>query len=72
MQYLLRYQADIASDQELTIGFSHHLVSLFSSSKPGLGLMRQLGMAGLDHLAPLRQALARQAMGYGRQRVDLE
>jgi 2-polyprenyl-6-methoxyphenol 4-hydroxylase len=72
MKYLQRFQASTASDQELTIGFSHHLVSLFSSSKPGLGLVRQLGMAGLDHLSPLRRALARQAMGYRRQRVDLE
>jgi 2-polyprenyl-6-methoxyphenol 4-hydroxylase len=72
MQGLLRYQVGIADDQELTIGFSHHLVSLFSSTKPGLGLLRQLGMAGLDHLSPLRHALARQAMGYRRQRVDLE
>jgi 2-octaprenyl-6-methoxyphenol hydroxylase len=72
MPVLLRYQQGIASDQELTIGLSHHLVALFSSSTPGLGLVRQFGMAALDHLAPLRHLLARQAMGYRRQRVDLE
>ncbi|MDR2214146.1 MAG: 2-octaprenyl-6-methoxyphenyl hydroxylase [Pseudomonadales bacterium] len=72
MRHLLQYQQSCASDQELTIGFSHHLVSLFSSNKPGRGLLRQLGMAGVEHVAPLRQALARQAMGYRRRRVDLE
>jgi 2-octaprenyl-6-methoxyphenol hydroxylase len=72
MRQLLRYQESIAVDQDLTIGFSHHLVSLFSSNKPGLGLVRQIGMAALAHVAPLRQALARQAMGYGQPRVDLE
>lgn len=68
---LQAYQREVAGDQETTIAFSHHLVSLFSSDRLGLGLARQLAMAGLDHLSPLRRLLAQQAMGYRQKRVDL-
>lgn len=68
---LQAYQREVAGDQETTIAFSHHLVSLFSSDRLGLGLARQLAMAGLDHLSPLRRLLAQQSMGYRQKRVDL-
>jgi len=68
---LQAYEHEVAGDQETTIAFSHHLVSLFSSDRLGLGLARQLAMAGLDHLSPLRRLLAQQAMGYRQKRVDL-
>ena len=68
---LQQYHAQVAQDQSTTIAFSHYLVSLFSSNRAGAGLARQLAMAGLDHLSPLRRLLAQQAMGYRSPRVDL-
>jgi 2-octaprenyl-6-methoxyphenol hydroxylase len=62
---LQRYLSKVNSDQQLTISFSDYMTRLFSSSSQRLARLRQLGMASIDLLPPLRESLIRQAMGLG-------
>jgi 2-octaprenyl-6-methoxyphenol hydroxylase len=50
-------------DQERTIGFSDQVPSLFMRSDPVLGLARDLALAGLDILPPLKREFVRYAAG---------
>jgi 2-octaprenyl-6-methoxyphenol hydroxylase len=50
-------------DQERTIGFSDQVPSLFMRSDPVLGLARDMALAGLDILPPLKREFVRYAAG---------
>ena len=54
----------VQKDQLRTITFSDVMTKMFSSSSLSLALLRKLGMVGIELLPPLKQQLARQAMGY--------
>lgn len=60
---LQSYQQRQRADQERTIDFSHHLPTLFMHTDPVLGLARDIGLAGLDVLAPLKREFVRHAAG---------
>lgn len=60
---LQRYQQRQRADQERTIEFSHHLPALFMHADPVLGVARDIGLAGLDVLAPLKREFVRYAAG---------
>ena len=50
-------------DQQQTIAFSDGLTRLFSNRRPVLAAGRNLGLLGMDIVAPLKSVFARQAMG---------
>lgn len=58
-----RYQQQHAADQQQTIGFSDSLVRLFGGEYPGVGAVRNAGLAGLDLLPGAKHWFARRAMG---------
>jgi 2-octaprenyl-6-methoxyphenol hydroxylase len=60
---LQQYQQRQRSDQERTIQFSDRLPSLFMHGDPVLGLARDLALAGLDIVPPLKREFVRYAAG---------
>jgi 2-octaprenyl-6-methoxyphenol hydroxylase len=50
-------------DQNKTIALSDQLVKVFANPSPLLNVARDLGLIGLDNLAPLKTAFAQRAMG---------
>lgn len=60
---LQRYQQRQRADQERTIEFSDRLPSLFMHGDPVLGLARDLALAGLDMVTPLKREFVRYAAG---------
>lgn len=60
---LAAYRELQASDQKLTIEFSHYLVKLFSSDYLGAIAARHLGLLSLELLPALKQQFAEQTMG---------
>lgn len=60
---LQRYQQRQRTDQERTIEFSDRLPSLFMHGDPVLGLARDLALAGLDMVPPLKREFVRYAAG---------
>ena len=60
---LQRYQRRQLPDQARTIGFSDQVPSLFMHSDPVLGLARDMALAGLDILSPLKREFVRYAAG---------
>jgi 2-octaprenyl-6-methoxyphenol hydroxylase len=73
MSVLQAYQQSRQKDQDLTVGFSHHLIGLFGSEQTVPVWTRKLGLAAIDLLPPARRWFARQAMGMAPQpgRIDL-
>lgn len=65
------YRTAVQQDQSHTITFSDYMTRLFSSNNRVLGLVRQLGMASIDLVPPLKNQLTRQAMGLAEPRVSL-
>ncbi len=65
------YRAAVQQDQSHTITFSDYMTRLFSSNNRVLGLVRQVGMASIDLVPPLKNQLTRQAMGLAEPRVSL-
>jgi 2-octaprenyl-6-methoxyphenol hydroxylase len=63
LTFLQRYQRRQRADQERTIEFSHQLPGLFMHSDPVLGVAREIGLAGLDVLTPLKREFVRYAAG---------
>ncbi|QFY88801.1 2-octaprenyl-6-methoxyphenyl hydroxylase [Magnetovirga frankeli] len=59
-----RYARQRDTDQQATGLFTDLLARLFTSPLPPLKLGRNLGLLALDLLPPLKQALARRAMGF--------
>jgi 2-octaprenyl-6-methoxyphenol hydroxylase len=60
---LQRYQQRQLPDQERTINFSDRVPALFMHNDPVLGLGRDLALAGLDILPPLKREFVRYAAG---------
>lgn len=59
------YQAARRSDQRTITRATDHVVSLFKSRLPGVGLARRLGLVALDQSELLKRMLLRQAKGFG-------
>jgi 2-octaprenyl-6-methoxyphenol hydroxylase len=70
-QRLLAYRRSVGDDQRDTIAFSDYMTRLFSSRSSVLGFARQFGMASIDLLPPLKQALSRRAMGFAERHTRL-
>lgn len=62
---LQHYYARQRQDQQLTVGFSHHLTQLFTRRESAVIAGRNLGLLALDLLPPAKHWFARQAMGLG-------
>ena len=60
---LQRYQQRQQPDQERTINFSDRVPALFMHRDPLLGLGRDLALAGLDMMPPLKREFVRYAAG---------
>jgi len=58
-------------DQQLTIGFSDYLTKFFSSNQKALIWFRKFGLLSIELLLPLKQMLARQAMGVADKKVKV-
>jgi 2-octaprenyl-6-methoxyphenol hydroxylase len=60
---LQSYQQRQQADQDRTIGFSDRVPFLFMQSDPVVGIARDLALAGLDILPPLKREFVRYAAG---------
>lgn len=67
---LQKYLVETIQDQEKTIGFSHYLTRFFSSNKQSLIWFRKFGLLSIDLLPPLKNTLARQAMGMSDKMIE--
>ncbi len=63
MAVLQRYVDTQRSDQDATIGFSHYMTRLFSSTNPALVWARKFGLFSIDLVPVFKKTFARQAMG---------
>ncbi len=62
---LERFAAWRARDRRGVVGFTDSLVKLFADSRPGVGLLRSLGLLMFDATPPDKSALARLSTGFG-------
>lgn len=68
-EVLGHYAATYAQDRQRVMGLSDSLATLFDDQSPIPPAARELGLIGLDLVAPARRWFARQAMGLGGQSV---
>ena len=54
-----------AVDRSGVVRFTDGLVKLFADSRPGVGLLRNLGLLLFDLAPPAKSALARVSAGFG-------
>jgi len=54
-----------AADRGGVVRFTDSLVKLFADSRPGVGLLRNLGLLAFDLAPPAKSALARVSLGFG-------
>jgi 2-polyprenyl-6-methoxyphenol hydroxylase-like FAD-dependent oxidoreductase len=71
IKVLQTYIDRIRQDQQLTIGFSDSLTTLFSSSNNLSRFSRKAGLLGIDMLSGLKTILAKQAMGMNGRKARL-
>ena len=64
-ELLRRFAAWRARDRRGVVGFTDGLVKLFGDSRPGVGLLRNLGLLIFDLSPPAKSALARVSSGFG-------
>jgi len=64
-----RYARAYAGDRHRVMGLSDSLATLFDRHSPVPPVLRELGLVGLDLIAPARHWFARQAMGLGDRRA---
>jgi 2-octaprenyl-6-methoxyphenol hydroxylase len=62
---LERFAAWRARDRRGVTRFTDGLVKLFGDSRPGIGLLRNLGLLAFDLTPPAKAALARVSLGFG-------
>ncbi len=62
---LQRFAQWRAADRSGVVRFTDGLVKLFGSSRPGVGLLRNLGLLMFDLTPPAKSALARVSAGFG-------
>jgi 2-octaprenyl-6-methoxyphenol hydroxylase len=64
-QLLRRFEQWRARDRSGVVQFTDALVKLFADSRPGVGLLRNLGLLMFDLAPPAKSALARVSAGFG-------
>jgi 2-octaprenyl-6-methoxyphenol hydroxylase len=64
-QLLERFEAWRGADRSGVVRFTDSLVKLFGDRRPGVGLLRDLGLLAFDLLPPAKNALARVSAGFG-------
>ena len=64
-QLLRRFEQWRAQDRSGVVHFTDALVKLFADSRPGVGLLRNLGLLMFDLVPPAKSALARVSTGFG-------
>jgi 2-octaprenyl-6-methoxyphenol hydroxylase len=64
-QLLHRFEQWRAHDRSGVVHFTDALVKLFADSRPGVGLLRNLGLLMFDLVPPAKSALARVSAGFG-------
>jgi 2-octaprenyl-6-methoxyphenol hydroxylase len=62
---LERFAAWRSSDRGGVLRFTDGLVKLFADPRPGVGLLRNLGLLAFDLAPPAKSALARVSLGFG-------
>ena len=65
LSVLLPYLNERFADQDKTILFSDKVTRLFGDTHSGVGVLRDIGLIGLDILPVAKRLFARQAMGIG-------
>lgn len=63
IRVLADYETRVQSDQNRVVGATDSLATLFRSRGPMLDVPRDLALASLDFVTPLRRAIARQGTG---------
>lgn len=64
-ELLQRFTQWRAADRSGVVRFTDTLVRLFGSSRPGMGMLRNLGLLAFDLAPPAKSALARVSAGFG-------
>src|SRR6202011_1413597 len=64
-QLLRRFEQWRAHDRSGVVHFTDALVKLFADARPGVGLLRNLGLLMFDLVPPAKSALARVSAGFG-------
>jgi len=64
-ELLRQFAAWRETDRRGVVGFTDGLVKLFASTRPGVGLLRNLGLLLFDLAPPAKSALARVSAGFG-------
>jgi 2-octaprenyl-6-methoxyphenol hydroxylase len=64
-QLLARFAAWRSGDRGGVVRFTDGLVKLFGDARPGIGLLRNLGLLAFDLAPPAKSALARVSLGVG-------
>ena len=64
-ELLRRFAEWRAADRGGVVRFTDGLVKLFGSSRPGVGILRNLGLLMFDLAPPAKSALARVSAGFG-------
>lgn len=64
-ELLQRFAQWRSADRGGVVGFTDGLVKLFGSSRPGVGILRNLGLLMFDLAPPAKSALARVSAGFG-------
>jgi 2-octaprenyl-6-methoxyphenol hydroxylase len=62
---LQRFAQWRSADRSGVVRFTDGLVKLFGSSRPGVGILRNLGLLLFDLAPPAKSALARVSAGFG-------
>src|SRR5436190_1070844 len=65
MELLRRFEQWRSRDRSALVHFTDGLVRLFADTRPGAGLLRNLGLLMFDLLPPAKSALARVSAGFG-------
>ena len=64
-ELLARFAAWRGADRGGVVRFTDGLVKLFGDTRPGMGLLRNLGLLAFDLAPPAKSALARISLGFG-------
>jgi 2-octaprenyl-6-methoxyphenol hydroxylase len=64
-ELLARFAAWRSDDRGGVVRFTDGLVKLFGDARPGIGLLRNLGLLAFDLAPPAKSALARVSLGFG-------
>ena len=64
-ELLRQFAAWREADRRGVVGFTDGLVKMFASTRPGVGVLRNLGLLLFDLTPPAKSALARVSAGFG-------